>query len=103
MTFSKNALKFEIVCTGKRVNYFGIPIYVPKGFKWLAMDEDGTIWAYTHKPRILTETFSLPQLAALFGQSSAEIVGYVDHYKGDWRKSLIKVKRLPKVKPCVRT
>ncbi|EOD6067783.1 hypothetical protein ACWX7F_002938 [Acinetobacter baumannii] len=100
MTISENALKFEVICKGKQVNYFGVTLYVPKGFKWVAMDKDGTIYAYTHKPLALHETFALP--AGLW-EGHTEIIGFADKYKGNWRKSRIKASHLPKVKSHVRT
>ncbi|EOV6191556.1 hypothetical protein ACN94T_002591 [Acinetobacter baumannii] len=100
MTISENALKFEVICKGKHVKYFGVTLYVPKGFKWVAMDQDGTIYAYTHKPRAQHETFALP--AGLW-EGHTEIIGFANKYKGNWRKSRIKVNHLPKVKSYVRT
>lgn len=34
----------------KVVNFFGLPVVVPKGFKWLALDDNGDIYAYRKKP-----------------------------------------------------
>ena len=34
----------------KIVNFFGLPVAVPKGFKWLALDDNGDVYAYRKKP-----------------------------------------------------
>lgn len=34
----------------KTVDFFGLRLSIPNGYKWLAADEDGEVWAYRNKP-----------------------------------------------------
>lgn len=78
---------------GKVVNYFGLTLYVPKGFKWLATDEDGSIWAYKHKPN---NEFSSTSWSCELGEIIQ--VASVQEVEG-WTYSRVKVKHLERVLP----
>lgn len=85
--------------TGKLVSYFGLPLYVPKGYKWVAMDLNGFIFGYTHKPEAKSKSFIMGSEK----HAHAVQLGQVLHYEGDWLQSCVKVKQLPKLEAYVRT
>lgn len=84
----KTSLVFK--SDSKAYIFFGLVVYIPSGHKWVAMDETGEIYAYTHKPHKAVNTFYSPK-----GQT--DYIGYTV-YKGDWTESRLKVKRLKKVR-----
>lgn len=88
MTIDPKATSFTIIQKGKLYNYFGLPIVIPKGYKWIAMDSDGEVYIYKAKPLL---RFSY------FNGSCVKVASVID-YKGSWKDSLIKVKDLPKLR-----
>lgn len=99
MTIPEETTSLTIKMAGKLVNYFGLPVYVPKGYKWIAMDQNGFIYAYTHKPNRTSRVFCLSDESHCL----AVQLGQVLHYEGNWTHSCVKVKHLPKVKSVMRT
>ena len=86
----------------KIVNFYGLPLAVPKGFKWIAFDTDGDIHAFKNKPTFNGRYFyfdnDLPddesiQLADLTCYTFADFTPTLS------KRSLIKVKKLPRYYP----
>lgn len=96
-----NMIEFTVV------NYCGFPVAVPKGFKWLALDTHGSLYAYKRKPRKAASDFSWSphpkdegDLSAHFELTDLVAYGYLKSVsKEQSNLSLIKVKTLPKYYP----
>jgi hypothetical protein len=73
--------KFRIVF------YFGIKLWIPKNFNYLATDRDGRVYAYENKPEPSDDVFlgTLPHY-----------LGEVDLEDQDWTESLVEYKMLTK-------
>lgn len=81
------------------VNYFGIPIAVPKGLKWLAMDDSGSIYGYADKPRLRSGSWHSQHECYLLCDL-CDLCEYVDFPdETAFKVSRIKVKKLPKFYP----
>lgn len=100
MTITEKSTTLTITYPGKLVDFFGLPLNVPKGYKWVAMDESGFIYGYEHKPEMTSKGFNITSKHI---QSQAVQLGQVIDYVGDWRHSRIKVKQLLKLKAAIRT
>ena len=90
----------------KVVNYCGMPVAVPKGFKWLAMDIDGKVWAYRKKPVLDHMTWDVRYDRVLpFDERECYQVGDITEFSdedttlNEVKKSLIRVKKLPRFYP----
>lgn len=72
----------------KKVTYFGVVLpLIEKKWKWIAVDADGFIMLYTHKPRNDLDgkewlPWKLKGEFRVYGQCK---------FKGDWQKSLRKI------------
>ena len=82
----------------KVINYLGYVVNVPKGFKWLAMDRDGDIFAYVKKPKLSNGYWAA-------GVNAPDCVYIDDIYKHvdsiseeTANASLMKVKDLPRLR-----
>lgn len=69
----------------KEVNYFNKKMYVPENTKYIAMDNSGTIYAYTKKPYIIDDRslWSSNDYYVFIGEAASTNV--------DWKKSLRQV------------
>jgi hypothetical protein len=75
----------------KKVTYFGIKLNIPKGYRYVATDSDGRVYAFKHKPNTgnsawvcVTDNFSFVVDVELEGE--------------DWRDTLVSYKKLSKKK-----
>lgn len=84
-------VKFEvdhfIEAVLKRVEYFGIPLTIYDDIRWLATDENGSLYGYDWKP-ILSDDEWLPRNSA----SNAFYIGNADLEGMDWEKTLLEIK-----------
>lgn len=69
------------------VDYFGMQIIVPKYYRYLAVDSDGSLFAHRQKP----ELFPLDKTARWFSGFSDTFLGDVDLEGMDWRETLKEV------------
>lgn len=69
----------------KEVNYFNKKMYVPENTKYIAMDNSGTIYAYTKKPYIIDDRslWSSNDYYVFIGEATSTNI--------DWKKSLRQV------------
>lgn len=87
----------------KVVNYFGLPVAVPKGYKWLAMDTNGDLYAYNHKPYLDSGNYHVKDdhdrddYACLQINDLSLFINEVTFEQV--KKSRIKVKKLPRFYP----
>lgn len=90
------------------VNYCGLPLAIPKGFKWVAMDTNGDVYAYKRKPyKGLDDRSWFTNIKDKADQEdypmhlndlvSNQYVNSISKEQSDM--SLIKVKKLPKFYP----
>jgi len=64
----------------------GQEIYIEKRLRYLAVDEDATLYGFSHRPVIRGKNCDYWDTAS----SEYENLGYVN-FKGDWRESLMKI------------
>lgn len=80
------------------VVYCGVVTYVPKGYKWIAMDKDGTINVFDNKPIRLAEFWGAPPNGDVLPEIND--VSYLfeqEWIEQNWFNSLIKIKKLKKL------
>lgn len=89
----------------KVVNFFGLPVAVPKGFKWIAADDNGNVFVYRKKPFLdngewqIKDKHILPAGEIECLQVS-DLLYFLDDVTNDQaEKSLIRVKDLPRYYP----
>jgi hypothetical protein len=71
------------------VEYFGLPFSVSVNVKWLATDEDGTVYGYFDEPYSICK----PWDNSGFWDSDSDSVKLLKiKFAGDWRHSKIEVK-----------
>jgi len=71
------------------VEYFGLPFSVSVNVKWLATDEDGTVYGYFDEPYSMCK----PWDNSGFWDSDGDFVKLLKlKFAGDWRHSKIEVK-----------
>lgn len=89
----------------KVVNFFGLPVAVPKGFKWLALDKDGDVYAYVKKPYYDGHDWQIKDKHILpFNEYECikvyEMLKILNEVTDDQvKKSIIRVKKLPRFYP----
>lgn len=72
------------------VNYFGLRLSISSSIKWLATDEDGTVYGYFNKPEYYNECV-MNDDANYWDCDSYSVKLCKIKYKGDARKSLVNV------------
>lgn len=91
--FTPNTLQIDL--EGRRAYwYFGVVVYVPKGYKWLAMDSNGQLFAYRVKPTKGTHIF---KHAASEPYTPVEYMNTITSklwLEENWFNSRIKIKEL---------
>jgi hypothetical protein len=71
------------------VEYFGLPFSVSVNVKWLATDEDGTVYGYFDEPYSICKPLGFSG----FWDSDSDSVKLLKiKFAGDWRHSKIEVK-----------
>ena len=76
---------------GTLKDYAGMPILPVPGYKWITTDANGTVCVHTSKP-FINET------EAGFSSAGAwQVVASVKNHSGNWRNSLAKISKLPKL------
>lgn len=82
----------------KVVNYLGYVLNVPKGFKWIALDTDGDIFAYQKKPRSGSSGFWIcgEDTECLHMGNISDFVDHISDATVD--ASLMKIKNLPRIR-----
>jgi hypothetical protein len=71
------------------VDYFGLPFSVSVNVKWLATDEDGTVYGYFDEPYSICKPLGFSG----FWDSDSDSVKLLKiKFAGDWRHSKIEVK-----------
>lgn len=87
----------------KVVNYFGLPVAVPKGYKWLAMDTNGDLYAYKHKPYLDCGNYHVKDEHDSDDHACLQVndlLSFIDEVTFEQvKKSRIKVKKLPRFYP----
>ena len=86
----------------KVINYCGLPVAIPKGYKWVAIDSSGDVYAYKKKPYIDCGQWRVKEKHV----DDKECIQVMDlyYYTSDIpddlvKKSLIRVKNLPRYYP----
>ena len=81
------------------VIYFGRVIYVPEGYKWIALDQDGELFVYKEKPIRMSEFWTKvkddgepPLIVADFTYNVGTL-----WLQDNWFNSRIKIKKLKKL------
>lgn len=97
-------IPFEIVGLPKFkvVNYCGLPVAVPKGFKWLAIDENGDVFAYKKKPYLDCGNWHVKEKheSDKACKQVADLYYYLDEIPDDLcANSCIRIKDLPRYYP----
>lgn len=67
----------------KTVLYFGIALFITSDIKWIAVDEDGSLWGFSVKPILCEASHDWSH----FNGFSIEL-GDVDLEGMDWRDTL---------------
>ena len=91
--FTPNTLQIDL--QGRRAYwYFGVVVYVPKGYKWLAMDINGEVFAYEDKPTKGTYGFNTAVLKPYAPVQLMRSITTTLWLEENWFNSRIKVKDL---------
>lgn len=89
----------------KVVNFFGLPVAVPKGFKWIAADDNGDVYVFRKKPYFNVGEWAIKDKHVLpIGEDEClqvtDLHYFVDEVTyAQAEKSLIRVKDLPRYYP----
>lgn len=81
------------------VIYFGRVVYVPEGYKWIALDPDGDVCAYKGKPMRMSTYWTL----GVLDSTDPVRLTNLRHNVGllwlevNWFNSCIKIKKLKKL------
>lgn len=81
------------------VIYFGRVVYVPVGYKWIALDQDGDLCAYKEKPTRLSEFWTRDSKSTMQPIKLADFSDTVgtSWIEANWFNSRIKIKKLKKL------
>lgn len=82
----------------KAYRYFGVVVYVPKECKWLAMDSNGNLYGYTHKPEKQERSFTMKEGTTFASIQDFSSITSTDWLEYNWFNSRIKVKHLSRVR-----
>lgn len=74
------------------VDYFGLALSVPFNVKWLAADEDGTVFGYLYEPYLTSASADSLRENNLNWNSDGDSVKLLKiKFAGDWRHSKMQV------------
>ena len=81
------------------VIYFGLVVYVPEGYKWIALDQDGALCVYKEKPTRMSPFWSRNSKDTTYPISISNFSHTVGTawIKANWFNSRIKIKKLKKL------
>ena len=89
----------------KVVNFFGLPVAVPKGFKWIAADHTGDVHAFRKKPYFDGDIWDIKcEHIRDFDEPGCVLVAYLMNHLDDIteeqaEKSRVRIKDLPRYYP----
>ena len=89
----------------KVVNFFGLPVAVPKGFKWIAAAHTGDVYAFRKKPCFDGDTWNIKDWHIRdFDESECVLVADLMYHLDDIteeqaEKSRVRIKDLPRYYP----
>ena len=85
-------MKPKNLITRKPVEYFGMSFLVQSGMKYIAVDELGEVYAFTHKPILRDTAGRWIENSLKYEGTDLEFLGTVNLEKGeDWRDTLRKL------------
>lgn len=81
------------------VIYFGRVVYVPEGYKWIALDPDGEVCAYKEKPKRMSSYWTVDSIGSMnpIRLSNFSYNAGLLWIEANWFNSRIKIKKLKKL------